>query len=144
MSQTRHDALAPIGKLMEQRRRDLGMTWREVATAGALSIETLRTIRYGESVPHGLTRASIERALRWAPGSVDRFLESGTAPVSADAAPAAGEDAERQAVIDGVRALYPGDRVAESIMTQWHKSLEQRQRELDAVRRATAAGAAEA
>lgn len=39
-------------------------------------------------------------------------------------------DASQGAIIAGVRALYPGDQVAEAIMTQWDKPLEQRQREL--------------
>ena len=52
----------------------------------------------------------------------------GLAP-AAGAAPAA-EDTEHQAVIAGVRAIYPGDDIAELIMTQWDKPLETRQYEL--------------
>jgi hypothetical protein len=132
---------------MEARRLDLGLTWEQVADRASLRYETIRAIRAGESRGRALSRRAISAALAWTAGSVDSILDGGD-PEEAAAAPlqtpAATEDAERRAVIDGVRALYPGDRVAESILTQWHKPLEQRQRELDAVRRATATGAAEA
>ena len=131
MSRTRNDALAPLGRHMEERRRELGMTLRQVAAAGGLSVEALRSVRYGESIPNSLTRAGIERALQWEPGSVDRILADGTPRAAAGAGILpAGEDAERQKVIAGVRALYPGDDVAELIMTQWNVPLEVRQQEL--------------
>jgi transcriptional regulator with XRE-family HTH domain len=53
------------------------------------------------------------------------------------------EEEEHAAVVDAVRRLYPGDRVAESIVTQWHKPREQVQRELDNWR-ASQSGAAQA
>lgn len=131
---------------MEERRLDLGLTWEEVASRANLKYETIRGVRKGESRGRPMTRRAMSVALGWTPDSVDRILrgEDPEEAASAPATPAATEDAERRAVIDGVRALYPGDLVAESIMIQWHKPLEQRQRELDAVRRATATGAAEA
>ena len=45
--------------------------------------------------------------------------------------PDPGQDPEKQAVVHAVRTLYPGDDMAELIMTQWDKPLEVRQRELD-------------
>ena len=70
---------------MEQRRIQLRMKWREVATAAGLSIAGLGAIRRGERQPSALARARIEDALQWAPGSVDRIL-AGKAPVPASSA----------------------------------------------------------
>jgi hypothetical protein len=66
-----------LAQLMDERRLQLGLKWTQVAErAGAgLSAETLRAIRRGEQAPRPLTRAAIDRALQWAPGSTDRILE---------------------------------------------------------------------
>jgi hypothetical protein len=143
--------LAPIGKHVDARRAELGLKLREVSEASGLSIEQLRAIRYGESQPRGLSRAAIERALRWEPGSVDRILsgEGGPEPLPAGdgTAPAAGHghaaaiaairsiytgeaEGDEAAIIAAVRRSYPGDTVAEAIMSQDHKPLDQRWAEL--------------
>jgi uncharacterized protein YukE len=130
---------------MSARAAELGMGWEQLAETAGLHYETIRALRTGDSRGRPTTRRAVSVALRWTPRSVDNILAGGTpedAPPS-ESAPAPGEGADQQAIIAGVRALYPGDSVAEAIMTQWHKPLEQRQRELKAVQRATT-GAAEA
>jgi len=143
----------PLGRHIDERREELGLTLREVARASGLTVETLRAIRYGENVPRGLTRAAIERALRWEAHSIDRILseESGPAalPAADDAAPADGQDGhaaviaairsiytgdaegDEAAIVDAVRRRYPGDTVAAAIMGQDHKTLDERWAELD-------------
>ena len=130
--------LSPLGQRIDRRRAELGLKLKDVADAAGLSVEVLRAVRYGENRPRGTTLAALDRALRWKSGSAQDFVTAGTEPVPLDGplrghghAPATAEDAERQAVIDGVNALYPGDGVAEAIMTQWHKPLDVRTRELD-------------
>ena len=120
-----------LSKLMDERRADLGLTWEQVADRAGIKYETIRAIRTGDSRGRTPTRRVISIALEWTPGSVDRILEGGNPETAPAGQPAAeGDDAGRQAVIAGVRAIYPGDDIAELIMTQWDKPLELRQREL--------------
>lgn len=63
-----------LARLMNTRRADLGMTWREVAERGELTTETLRQVRSGDSDIRELTKRGIERALKWMPGSIDNIL----------------------------------------------------------------------
>jgi transcriptional regulator with XRE-family HTH domain len=121
--------VSAVGERIDKRRAELGLKLRDVAFAAGLSVEALRAIRYGENEHRGITLAAIDRALRWQGGSAERFLEDGTVPVPLG--DGGEEDGERRAIIAGVRSLYPGDTVAEAIMTQWGKPLEVRQRELD-------------
>lgn len=61
----------------------------------------------------------------------DAAEEMAGARILSVAAPAGKEDTEHREVIAAVRKLYPGDQVAESIMTQWDVPLDVRQAELD-------------
>jgi transcriptional regulator with XRE-family HTH domain len=81
---------------MNRRRLELGMTWRQVATAAQISYETLRAVRKGETAGGELTLSSIERALRWAPGAFTH-IDAGREPLPLlpDSEPT--EPAERQA-----------------------------------------------
>jgi hypothetical protein len=75
---------------MEQRRLELGLTWEQVAQAGGIGYETIRAARNETSGIRKLTRAAIDRGLRWEQGSVDRVLAGqGDAVPLPDAAPAA-------------------------------------------------------
>lgn len=74
MTGSHHERLA---ELMDARRLELGMTWEEVASAAGIKPPTLRAIRNGTNRPSQLTKRGIERALRWAPGSVDAILAGG-------------------------------------------------------------------
>jgi hypothetical protein len=106
----------PLGRHMDNRRRQLGLTWREVAHAAGLTYETVRAIRFGDNQPQGLTRTQIDRALRWEEGSTERFLADGTAPAPLDR-PGPEPDRATAAAV-----LFPGDTVAQAIMAQDHKS----------------------
>lgn len=65
---------AQLEAAMEHRRVELRMSWRDVSAAAEMSYEGLRGIRKGERNPNPITRARIEEALHWAPGSVDDVL----------------------------------------------------------------------
>jgi hypothetical protein len=66
-----------LDRLMDARRLDLGLTWREVAARGGLSYESLREIRTGPGGTRTLTMRKIDAALEWLPGSVERTLNGG-------------------------------------------------------------------
>lgn len=116
---------------MSARCAELGLTWEGLAKQSGTGYETIRAIRKGDSRGRPLTRRAISLALQWTSDSVDRILDGGDPEVDPGAGAPSGESGDRRAVIAGVRALYPGDTVAEAIMTQWGKPLEVRQRELD-------------
>lgn len=62
---------------MDRRRAELGLRWADVADRGGITTQTLREVRAGARRLRGLTKAAIERALEWAPGSVDVILDGG-------------------------------------------------------------------
>jgi hypothetical protein len=76
-----------LAQLMNERRVELGLRWTSVAKSGDISPETLRAIRRTSAPLRDLTKAGIEKGLRWEHGSVDRIL-AGDDPVPDD-----GEDA---------------------------------------------------
>ncbi|MFF4548654.1 helix-turn-helix domain-containing protein [Streptomyces sp. NPDC001406] len=67
-----------LDQAMEDRRLELGMTWKEVSAQSGVTVETLSALRKGRTNPHNaspLTRRGIERALKWAPGGYGDALE---------------------------------------------------------------------
>lgn len=66
-----------LDDVLEQRRTELGLLWREVATAAGVSLAGLGAIRRGERRPMALTRRGIENALHWETGSVAAVLAGG-------------------------------------------------------------------
>jgi len=78
------EARKRLDDAMDSRRVELAMTWRDVAKAGDISYETLRAARRGAADIPALTRAAIERGLRWARGSVASVL-AGEDPILLDA-----------------------------------------------------------
>lgn len=68
---------------MEARRLELDLLWERVADMAALSAQGLRDIREGVSIPRSRTRRRIEKALQWAPGSIDIILAGGE-PVASE------------------------------------------------------------
>jgi len=105
----------PLGRLMDHRRKQLSLTWRQLASVASVSYETLRAIRYGEQEPRDLTLAAIEQALQWEDGGLDRFLEDGTAPVPLPNTPTVITRAQAAAV------LFADDTVAQAILVQTGK-----------------------
>lgn len=73
-SSGRAPARARLADLMDARRRDLRLTWDEVATRAGINRETLRQIRNGNGDIRPLSKTGIEDALEWERGSVDAIL----------------------------------------------------------------------
>jgi hypothetical protein len=93
-------------------RLELGLQWKELAANSKVAVATLRRIcepkDFSRSI-HALTKAGIERGLRWRAGAVDRILaEPGYRP---DGRPL-GRDASVEDIVrylDDLRAVAPGD-----------------------------------
>lgn len=97
--------------IMNARRVDLGLEWREVAAVAGIRTETLRVVRKGANPPSDLTKRGIETALRWMPGSMDAIADGGEpTPVEKQTeqavSPAAAEQAE---AVARLLATYPPD-----------------------------------
>lgn len=77
-SSGRGPSRARLAEHMDQRRRELRLTWDQVASRAGINRETLRQIRNGisESI-RPLTAAGIEDALQWEHGSIDAILAGG-------------------------------------------------------------------
>lgn len=87
-----------LDEAMKQRRLELRMNWREVATAAGISYEALRAIRRGDYKPTELTARALDDALNWTPGSVYAVMAGGEAtPTPATTPPAKAEDARAPA-----------------------------------------------
>jgi hypothetical protein len=75
------EARRRLAGIMDERRLDLGLTWKEVAIRGGLSYEAVRALRTGdEGNPEPLTLRKIDRGLEWMPGSSRRVLYEGGEP----------------------------------------------------------------
>lgn len=65
-----------LAHLMEERRLDLQLEWKEVASRAGLVYETLRALRAGDAgAPTPLTLRKVDKGLEWMPGSSQRVLE---------------------------------------------------------------------
>ncbi|MGC9540231.1 helix-turn-helix domain-containing protein [Streptomyces sp. UG1] len=66
-----------LDQFMEERRLELGKTWKQVSAASDVTVETLSALRKGRTNPHNaspLTRRGIERGMKWAPGGYEDAL----------------------------------------------------------------------
>jgi hypothetical protein len=77
-----------LDQLMNERRLELGLTWREVAARAGRSYEALRQLRTGPGGINELTAVQFARALSWEPRSILDVL-SGGSPATADDVPVA-------------------------------------------------------
>jgi transcriptional regulator with XRE-family HTH domain len=68
------EAYKRLDRVMDQRRVELRMSWRDVAQVAGISEAALRTIRRGRHAPTDLTAAHIDDALQWTGGTVKRIL----------------------------------------------------------------------
>lgn len=132
-----------LDQAMEHRRLELGMSWKEVAAAAGVSVETLTALRKGRvnaANANPLTKRGVERALKWEPGGFDEAL-AGRAPRStggraagagADAPLVAGAYGRDQArrIIDTALELLPPEKQLE-LLQQMSKDLEAQQQEED-------------
>ena len=95
-----------LSDLMEQRRLELGLRWKQVAEAGGISYESIRAIRSGTADMRSLTRHGIETGLRWEAGSVERILAGGDPAPLAEPAPVIPPDSSGvYAEVDEVAAM---------------------------------------
>ena len=69
---------------MEDRRAQLGLFWRDVAETAGLTTEGLRGMREGSKDIRPTTKTGVERALRWAYGSIEAVLSGGDPTPLAD------------------------------------------------------------
>ena len=76
-----------LSQAMEERADELNLNWREVAANAGISVEAVRTARYGPGGIARKTRRGIERGLQWPPGHVDRILEGKSAEPDPTPAP---------------------------------------------------------
>lgn len=71
-----------LDQAMEQRRIELNMSWKEVAAAAGVSVETITALRKGRTNARNanpLTKRGIERGFQWEAGGFDDALD-GIAP----------------------------------------------------------------
>lgn len=83
-----------LDEAMNERRLELGLTWRQVATAGDISYETLRAARRGDADIPIMTLRAIDRGLLWTTGSARAVLDGGEP--TPQTPPSAAEVAEGQ------------------------------------------------
>lgn len=63
-----------LDQFMEDRRLELGMTWKQVSAQSGVTVETLSALRKGRTNPVNasqLTRRGIERGMKWATGGYE-------------------------------------------------------------------------
>jgi transcriptional regulator with XRE-family HTH domain len=155
----------PEGRLIRRARKERGLSIPAAAALAGISTQHWGNIERGHQTlsaterlevtgtadmialmarTTGVSPAHLETAGR--PDAAGELREMGGNRAAGTTAPSAGEE-DRAATIAAVQQLYAGDVAAMNaamfIMTQWHKPLAQRRRELAAVERA-ATGAAEA
>jgi len=65
-----------LARLMDDRRTELNLRWLDVADRAELTLEGLRGVRFGAGTMRSLTKAAIERALEWEPGTVEKIMRS--------------------------------------------------------------------
>lgn len=74
MTEAPHERL---DRMMNERRIQLRMSWRDVAQAAGVSEAALRNIRRGISTPAELTAAHLDDALQWPAGRLRAVLADG-------------------------------------------------------------------
>jgi hypothetical protein len=68
---------------MNERRLDLGLSWREAALRSGISYEAIRNLRSGTGGVEALTLRKIDKGLDWPGGTAQQIL----AEVDGDAVP---------------------------------------------------------
>ena len=96
-----------LRQLMDDRRLQLGLTWEQVAATAQVSYEAIRAARNDNAEIRPLTRAAIDRGLRWEVGSVARVLDEDGDPVPLESLPAEPPRPRLAAVPDALAAGLP-------------------------------------
>lgn len=87
------DARERLADVMNQRRLDLGLKWREVAERSGMTAFHLQRIRANQVPLSQDAEAGIQRALRWRRGSITAVLAGGEPILDDDVPPTAGPPA---------------------------------------------------
>lgn len=86
---TSPEAAQRLGRLVRQRRKQLGMTQADIQAAHGPSTATLRLIENGRHIDfRASTSDPLERILGWAPGSINSILAGGDPTLSVGEQPA--------------------------------------------------------
>lgn len=94
-----------LGRYVTRRRDELGMTQSDVQAAGGPSTATVRNIENATQTSYRSgVLAALERALRWAPGSVEAALAGGE-PTPLDVAPSVTSDTDYEATVAWLRSI---------------------------------------
>lgn len=114
-----------LAALMDERRAELRLRWRDVAELGGLSYEVIRAVRNGTGDIRLLTQRGIEDGLKWQQGSV-RAILNGDDPVPVPDAPPSDDERdawlglppdmtreERRIVLDYLEVRRAAERAAE-------------------------------
>lgn len=118
-----------LARLMDERRAELQLTWSEVAERAGITREGLRRTRTGTGHIRSLTKVGIERALSWAPGSIEDILQGGEPRIAASGsatirmvAPVDEDDERMRRIADlfdqAERASAEGRRLLEELLRQ--------------------------
>ncbi|MFE9642391.1 hypothetical protein ACFYOC_25545 [Nocardiopsis alba] len=75
---------------MEDRQRELGRPWSEVAALGGIKTNTVYRVRAGTASILPTTRRAIEKGMSWSDGSVDVILAGGDPTPAEEQGPASG------------------------------------------------------
>lgn len=75
------------GAIVAARRRELGVDVAELARDAQVDVKTIRSLETGERMPRDSTKAKLERALEWTPGSID-LVFAGEVPIVIETPPA--------------------------------------------------------
>lgn len=127
-----------LSEAMEKRRLELRMKWTQVAERADLSQAGLGAIRRGERSPSPLTRARIEHALQWAPGSVDAIMAGGEPANAAQASDVSDvvrellvERARLTASLEELENIRAGGTAAYKILAEERDRIDQRLHQVD-------------
>lgn len=72
-----HTGTMSTGEQVVKRRAELGLSRAAAAKLAGVDPKTLQSLEQDTRWPHDTNRAKIERALRWAPGSLDAIRDGG-------------------------------------------------------------------
>lgn len=109
--------LVQVGKKIAYRRNELRLSQKEVAIVADVSPRTIHNLESGSTWPHASNRIAIERALRWAPGSLDAIKNGGEPTELAEPAETVGVEKPNPAsgATDGVGELRQAIRDLDSL-----------------------------
>lgn len=97
-----------LDTVLNQRRVELGLTWRDLSKSARISYEALRAFRRGEYRPTELTARRLDEALHWEPGSVEALLDGGSpTPVQESRPPGDEADPHAAAIAAILQTLPP-------------------------------------